>query len=199
MVFFLVAFSAIALSSAAVLEELEKPNCLILAKVDRATVHNYYYHNDEDCNSYYQCTAYGLAPKRCSEGLVFDRYGKSCGWPEDVVCVVKKKEEEKRKRRVKPKKEKVVVVESEEDEEDDEEPADKSKEVEVEVEESEEIVQKPVRKPFKSKATIKAEKSEEQVEEEEDEDEEVIVTPKAPKVVKNKASNTYEYVQRMRN
>lgn len=68
---FLLAFSAIALSSAAVLEELEKPNCLILAKVDRATVHNYYYHNDEDCNSYYQCTAYGLAPKRCSEGLVF--------------------------------------------------------------------------------------------------------------------------------
>lgn len=67
----ILAFSAIALSSAAVLEELEKPNCLILAKVDRATVHNYYYHNDEDCNSYYQCTAYGLAPKRCSEGLVF--------------------------------------------------------------------------------------------------------------------------------
>lgn len=57
---------------------------------------------------------------------------------------------------------------------------------------------------FKSKATIKAEKSEEQVEEkeeeeEEEENEEVIVTPKAPKVVKNKASNTYEYVQRMRN
>ena len=45
---------------------------------------------------------------------------------------------------------------------------------------------------------MKAEKSEEEVEQEEEEDE-VIVTPKAPKVVKNKASNTYEYVQRMRN